>query len=260
MNLVVNARDAMPHGGHLVIQTENVPGPLQSAAPGRATPMLNQLAGALLTVTDTGVGMDERSRSRVFEPFFTTKADEGGTGLGLATVYGVVTQNGGQVEVESEVGAGTTFLVYFPRALRARQSDPTLAMERGRSLSTGAETILVVEDERAVRELVCLALQEAGYHVLAANNGVEALAQLDRAEQAVQLVLTDVVMPKMGGGELAERLRRSEQAPLILFMSGYVEDDRVRRLIPDGAAHLLQKPFTPQQLTRRVREMLDADR
>ncbi|MBW2525395.1 MAG: response regulator [Deltaproteobacteria bacterium] len=258
MNLVVNARDAMPRGGRLVVRTENVVGPLQSAAPGRATPAANQRAGALLTVADSGSGMNERTRSRVFEPFFTTKAPGAGTGLGLATVYGVVTQNQGQVEVESELGKGSQFKVYFPRALQARDADA--ATESAKQLTAGAETILVVEDEPAVRELACRALQEAGYQVLKAKNGADAVGHLMQGAPSVDLVVTDVVMPKMGGTELAAEISRSETPPPILFISGYVDDDQVRQLVRDGATHFLEKPFTPQILTERVREVLDGAR
>ncbi|HEU4698293.1 MAG TPA: response regulator [Gemmatimonadales bacterium] len=253
VNLALNARDAMPGDGRVTIETgaaelddaylRRRPG--VSIVPGRYL---------MLAVSDTGVGMDAETQARIFEPFFTTKPVGKGTGLGLSTVYGVVKQSGGYIWVYSERGLGTTFKVYLP--LVADPAETTRAVPRAEPPRGGSETILIVEDEEVVRELASRALEELGYTVVGARHGREALAELERRRD-VRLVITDVVMPEMGGRELAEHLRRDHPSVAVLYMSGYTGDDVVQRGLLDPEAPFQQKPFTPEALGRKVREMLD---
>jgi CheY-like chemotaxis protein len=209
---------------------------------------------ARLTVTDTGHGMDAAIRARVFEPFFTTKAAGHGSGLGLATVYGIVKQSGGYIWVYSEVGQGTAFKIYLPEFTgTVAELPPAEVLVSPR----GAETILVVEDEAAVRRMAARALSAQGYAVLEAENGAEALDLLGRAKGPIDLVLTDVVMPMVNGRELGERLAVERPGLRILFMSGYTDDDIVRRGLLRPGSPFLQKPFMPGDLSRKVREVLD---
>src|SRR3989441_1678297 len=244
VNFAVNARDAMPGGGRLTIATRNIS--LNGAfvavhPPGTAGQHV------LLEVRDTGVGMDEETRQRFFEPFFTTKASGKGCGLGLSTVYGIVKQHAGYVTVESEPGRGATFSVYFPR-LEAAVEAPRDDAVRG-PCPGGEQTILVAEDEAAVRELVCEILSRLGYRVLVAGDGVEALALSQRFRDSIHLLLTDVIMPWMDGRELAERMLAARPDTKTLFMSGYAEPP-----IPGDV--LLEKPVTPDALARKVAEVL----
>jgi len=254
LNLVVNARDAMPHGGRLVIQTDAVE--WDDAA-------CRDHAGATpgvyvrLTVSDTGIGMDDETRSHIFEPFFTTKETGRGTGLGLATVFGIVQQCGGRIEVESEVGRGATFRIYLPRAARAAEQAPASAVPHG--APRGSETILVVEDEPALRTLARRVLRSYGYAVLEAADGVEALAVVERHGGPIHLLVTDVVMPNMGGRELAERLTALRPAIRILYMSGYSDDAIIRSSLGAGTA-FIQKPYAPAALARRIGELLATTR
>lgn len=253
MNLVLNARDAMPHGGSLTISTGNAS--LDEAYAARHTGIV---AGqyALLSVGDTGQGMDAFTRARVFEPFFTTKDQGKGTGLGLSTVWGIVTQSGGHVAVHSVVGQGTTFNVYFPCvSFEAEEApaEPSLP-----PTSTGNETVLVVEDEEQVRTLVSSVLRRAGYTVLEAQNGSEGLLVCEKYPLAVHLLLSDVIMPRMNGRELAERLRRARSGMKVLYMSGYSDKVMAPNGVIDPGISLLPKPITPQALLRKVREVLDA--
>jgi len=207
----------------------------------------------LLSVTDTGHGMDDETKAHIFEPFFTTKEVGKGTGLGLATVYGVVKQSGGFIWVESALGRGTTFEIYLPHA-RGAKDDGTTG-DRPVAIPRGNETILVVEDETAVRELACAFLKSAGYSVLEAKNGAEALELIAKPPSAIHLVLADMIMPKMGGAELAERLGKTRPELKILFMSGYSEH-------PGGTSGqsrsqaILAKPFSIATLIGKVREAL----
>lgn len=251
MNLTVNARDAMPTGGRLTIETWNVErGPSASPHPkGLRGPCV------LLAVTDTGCGMDEATKARVFEPFFTTKELGKGTGLGLATVYGIVEQSGGTIEVWSEPGRGASFNVYLPRlaqeTVRSRGSHPG-----GSSPPAGTGTVLLVEDEESLRSLGGLALRSAGYTVLEARDGQEAL-QVCRADAGqIDLLVTDVVMPRMNGRQLADNLARIHPSLKVLYMSGYTDDTVVRHGVGDEGVAFLQKPFTPSVLTRKVYEVL----
>ncbi len=251
LNLVVNARDAMPRGGTLVIETEVVEvDPTQMESHSGVTPGRY----ALLAVSDTGHGMDHATQQRVFEPFFTTKPAGTGTGLGLSTVYGIVKQWGGHLRLNSEPGRGTTFRIYFPLAEGEAENS---ARALPPALVPGSETILLVEDDRLVRRLTREILGSAGYTVLDAPNPVEALRILQERDKSPDLVLTDIVMPQMSGRELAERLGALRPGIRVLYMSGYTDDAVVRHGIMAAEVEFIQKPFTPAELTRRVRELLD---
>jgi PAS domain S-box-containing protein len=252
VNLAINARDAMPEGGVLTIATAKLePG---SSIAGRM--MAERSAKcALLVVSDTGIGMDADTQSRAFEPFFTTKEAGKGTGLGLSTVYGIVNQAGGMVRLQSEPGRGTRVEVYLPtsEAVVYRAGVDS----RGRP-SGGTETVLVVEDEEMVRQLVCEVLQGAGFTVLEASNGREAMRLMEATSSAIDLVVTDVIMPEMSGSELAKQLERSRPEIKILFMSGYTDDAIIHHGVLEEGLEFLAKPFSPDELLARVRGVLDA--
>jgi PAS domain S-box-containing protein len=250
LNLAVNARDAMPNGGTLTIATSMVDlDEIYSrqhigAKPGRYV---------MLDVSDTGCGMDPQTRTRVFEPFFTTKEVGKGTGLGLSMVYGIVKQSGGYIWVYSEMGLGTTFKIYLPVTEAPVQSLEPRAVA---SAPTGTETILLVEDEDGVRELLEEILTSQGYRVLAASRGVEALQISEFVDEDIQVLVTDVVMPHMSGHELAMRLRARRPSLRVLYLSGYTDEAIAHRGIVDVDAAFLQKPFTRAALARKVREVL----
>ena len=253
VNLAVNSRDAMPRGGKLTIETTEVDLDESYSSfhfdvpPGRYV---------MLAVSDTGTGMDAKTLSHVFEPFFTTKEAGRGTGLGLSMVYGVVKQSGGHVTVYSEPGVGTTFKIYLPRVEDAPDKD------RGASVPSapvgGAETILVVEDEEAVRRLTCRALEARGYTVLPAADADEALLLCEKHAGEIDLMITDVVMPQLSGREVARRAAALRPGMKVLFMSGYTDDAIVQHGVLDAGTAFLQKPFTPRSLAQKVREVLDA--
>jgi CheY-like chemotaxis protein len=253
MNLAVNACDAMPDGGTLFIETANVElgaGHEQEQVPA------NPGRYVMLTVSDTGTGMSATTKAHIFEPFFTTKERGKGTGLGLSTVYGIVKQSEGYVWLESEPGRGTTFKVYLPRVDAAVETTaPGLA--RTASLG-GAETILVVEDQEPVRRLTRKILETQGYAVLAAADGPEALQMAERHAGTIHILVTDVVMPGMSGREVGRRLAAGRPEMRVLYLSGYADDSIVRHGVLEPGLAFLQKPFTPETLTRRVREVLDA--
>lgn len=251
VNLAVNARDAMPFGGVLTVRTANIVVDEHSTL---RHSDLDMGAYTAVVVEDTGTGIDESLLSKIFEPFFTTKEQGKGTGLGLSTVYGIVRQSGGAVTVASELGKGTTFSVYFPHV--EEEESPTHA-EPETAAPGGAETVLLVEDEAGVRNLAAIALRSRGYMVIEAANGCDALASCEQNPKAFNLLVTDVIMPRMGGRELAERMREARPGLKVLFMSGYAENGVVENgVIREGVA-LLQKPFTTDALARKVREVLD---
>ncbi len=254
MNLVVNARDAMPNGGKITVETGWV-----DIDEAYASARLNLQVGryVLLAVSDTGLGIDMETRKHIFEPFFTTKELGKGTGLGLSTVYGIVKQSGGDIWLYSEVGRGTTFKVYLPMAIQdeeksTEQTGPTLMIG-------GSETVLIVEDESQIRQLACDCLTQCGYNVLSAPNGLDAVRLIENEKQPIDLILTDVVMPQMSGRELAERINCLRPETKILFMSGYTNDAIIKHGVLDAGTRFIQKPFSLDDLSKRVREVLDYD-
>ena len=250
MNLVVNAKDAMPSGGKITIQT----GAITVDEKHRRSPQFIRAGQYVaLSVSDTGTGMDKETQSRIFEPFFTTKEKGKGTGLGLSTVYGIVKQSGGYVMVQSEIGHGTTFQIYLPQVEGTAEKKPAPAPDAAMG---GTETILLVEDEESVRQLVRDTLSAKGYRVLEAESGEGGMAAAEHHEAKIDLVITDVVMPGMGGRELVRQLTQIRPAIKILYLSGYTEE----AIISDGSIEsgtaFLQKPFSLQNLSRKVRELL----
>jgi CheY-like chemotaxis protein len=250
MNLAVNARDAMPTGGTLSVTTSN-----WEAAGGAGAPDLAEGAYVLLSISDTGTGMDERTRTHIFEPFFTTKARGKGTGLGLATAYGIVKQAGGEIRVDSEPGQGACFRIYLPRVRKAAKGQRTARLRRPRK---GSETILLVEDEPEVRKLAREMLARLGYRVLEAADADQALALWDALKDSIDLLLTDVIMPHTSGRELAEQLTAVRPGLKVLYMSGYTDEVIARSGIVQNDTPLLQKPFSREALGLGVRAILDA--
>ncbi|HEY6945046.1 MAG TPA: response regulator [Candidatus Acidoferrum sp.] len=253
INLVLNARDAMPQGGKLSIETSSV-----ALEEDHHSRLSHIPAGkyVLLAMTDTGCGMNEETQSRIFEPFYTTKEMGKGTGLGLATVYGIVKQSGGFIWVYSEEGRGTTFKLYLPRVVSPlTEACPS---EQQREIGKGTETILLVEDAEPLRALTKEFLTDSGYTVLEAANGDEALQIAQSYSGAIDLLLTDVVMPRMGGKLLVEQMARIRPGTQVLYMSGYPNDGMVQAGILANRVTLLEKPFTREILAKRVRQVLDA--
>ena len=253
INLVINARDAMPDGGKLNIEVQDV---MLSSSYARQHPSVLSGDYVMLAVTDTGIGMEAEVRERIFEPFFTTKGVGKGTGLGLAMCYGVVKQAEGHIWVYSEPGQGTTFKIYLPRAAGP---EPTPGPAPVEYRTGGHETILLVEDEPLVLLIASEALREAGYKVLTANSGPEALRMAEAFEGHIDLLLTDVVMPELGGRQVAERLLEQRPDTRVLYMSGYTDDAIVRHGVLEQGVAFLSKPFTPDGLARKVRIVLDSE-
>jgi signal transduction histidine kinase/ActR/RegA family two-component response regulator len=252
MNLAVNARDAMPQGGMLTVGTANV-----VLDDDYANQHVDVKPGqyVMLAVSDTGIGMDDHTRSHIFEPFFTTKVKGKGTGMGLSTVYGIVKQSGGYVWVYSEPNQGSTFKIYLPRI-----DDPIETQDAANlaeELSAGVETVLLVEDEEAVRSLVCKVLRASGYTVLESLNPADALRIAREHPDPIHLLLTDVVMPQMSGREVANQVIVLRPSTKVLFISGYTDDAIVHHGVLDPKTAFLHKPFSPDALARKVREVLD---
>jgi len=252
MNLVVNSKDAMPNGGKIIIQSANAR--LNHEDVRREYSYIHPGLYVVLSVTDTGEGMDKETQLRIFEPFFTTKEKGKGTGLGLSTVYGIIKQSGGYVLVQSEPGQGTTFRIYLPRVEDALEPVGTLGTSS--SQNGGSETVLLVEDEESVRQLVRETLESKGYKVLEADNGEAALRIVSNYSDKIDMLITDVVMPGMSGRELSARLCASRPQTKVLYLSGYTEDAIGHEGVVDPDTAFLQKPFTLQMLSRKVREVL----
>jgi PAS domain S-box-containing protein len=252
MNLVVNARDAMPEGGNLLIETKNV---VFDEAEARHHGF-NPGSYVLLALTDTGEGMDAETQSKIFEPFFTTKEPGKGTGLGLATVYAIVQQSGGHIWVYSEKGHGTTMKIYLP-VTGETPAEPCL-LHAPKASMAGTETILLVEDEAGLRELLASVFQDKGYKVLVAANGVEAVRIVEEHQGPIAALITDVIMPKMRGQQLASWLSERHPETIVIYMSGYTDNALVHAGVLDSPAMLLQKPFTPDFVLCKLREALDA--
>jgi two-component system, cell cycle sensor histidine kinase and response regulator CckA len=249
MNLVVNAKDAMPGGGKIIIRTSNIE---LDASYRREHTYIQPGPYIMLSVNDTGCGMDKETQSRIFEPFFTTKEKGKGTGLGLSTVYGIIKQSGGYIFAHSEIGHGTTFRIFLPRVEQPAECTGTLKPAHGDI--QGWETVLLVEDEESVRQLVRETLESRGYKVLEAEHGERALA-IASTQNGIHLLITDVVMPGINGQDLAKAIVKSHPATKVLFLSGYAEDTIRQQALPPGTA-FLQKPFTLQTLLRKTREVL----
>jgi len=252
MNLSINARDAMPLGGTLSIAAENV-----ELDENYARVHLDAKPGdyLMISVADTGAGIAPEIQDRIFDPFFTTKEMGKGTGLGLSMVYGIVKQSGGYIWVYSEPGMGTTFKIYLP-SVDAPLEEPLQQPEP--AVPTGTETVLLVEDEDGVRDLLQEILTDQGYRVLSANRGAEALRISDSADEDIPLLVTDVVMPQMSGRELARRLRARRPSLRVLYLSGYTEEAIAQHGVIEPDAAFLQKPFTRADLARKIREVLAA--
>jgi len=276
LNLAVNARDAMPNGGVLTIETDEA---FLDSAYAAAHSGVTAGRHVLLSVSDTGSGMDDETRQRIFEPFFTTKGQGKGTGLGLATVYGIVQQSGGHVQVDSELGRGTVFRIYLPASVEDDKVIPprgprrltplsveSLPTSRSGSLgiddalrSAAGETVLLVEDGEALRDVLHRVLEELGYTVLVACDGEEALTVSARHSGPIHILVTDVVMPNMGGRELALELWKARPETRVLFMSGYTEDTILHQGLRRATVGFIGKPFRPDFLASKVREMLDPE-
>jgi two-component system, cell cycle sensor histidine kinase and response regulator CckA len=253
MNLVVNAVDAMPRGGRLIIETANI-----ELTAAYATKHIGVEPGAfvVLAVSDNGHGMDAKTRERIFEPFFTTKEQGKGTGLGLSTVHGVINQSGGHILVYSEPGRGTAFKIYLPRV-----DAPKPAFRRVPApvdVRRGAETLLLVEDEEEVRGLASDVLVESGYTVLEAATAEEAVRICEEHEGPISLLLSDVVMPNVSGPQLAKRLVHLRPEIQVLYMSGHTDEAIVHHGVLEPGTAFIEKPFTPEGLTGKVRDVLDA--
>jgi two-component system cell cycle sensor histidine kinase/response regulator CckA len=255
MNLVVNARDAMPSGGKITIETANVD---LDAAFAANYDSVKPGPNVMLSISDIGCGMSPETQEHIFEPFFTTREVGKGTGLGLSTVYGIVKQSGGSIWATSELGLGTTFKIFLPQYMT--QSEPASAMSTPSELPSGSKTILLVEDERMVRTLVRNILEESGYYVLEATRGTEALRFCEDYKDPIHLMITDLVMPQMGGRELARAVEKLRPEIPVLYMSGYTDDVIMQNDLFDPSASFLEKPFTLEALSTKVRKILTSNK
>lgn len=252
INLAINAKDVMPAGGKLFIETQNIEidedysKSHYEVVPGKYV---------LITVSDNGIGMDEDTRTRIFEPFFTTKEKGKGTGLGLAMVYGFVKQSGGHIWVYSEVQKGTTFKIYLP-AYKEEASVEGTKREEPEKLK-GTETVLFAEDEPSIRNLITKISTSSGYNVLEAEDGIDALEKAEKFGDKIDLLLTDLVMPRLGGKELYEKLKIQRPDTKVLFISGYTDNVILHYFIVQEGVNFLQKPFIPQALLKKIRQVLD---
>ena len=253
MNLVVNAKDAMPDGGRILIQTSEA----DPDTARREHSLIEPGTYILLSVSDTGAGMDRETQSRIFEPFFTTKEKGKGTGLGLSTVYGIVKQGGGYIFAQSEPGCGTTFRIYLPRV--ADPADSPRVDKHAQAAAGGSETVLLVEDEESVRELVRETLKTRGYTVIEASDGIAGMRVSEEYQGNLEILITDVVMPGMSGRELAKRVAAARPNIRVLYLSGYTEDAIIHEGALEPGTGFLQKPFTLQVLARKVREVLQGE-
>ena len=253
MNLVVNAKDAMPDGGRILIQTSEA----DPDTARREHSLIEPGTYILLSVSDTGAGMDRETQSRIFEPFFTTKEKGKGTGLGLSTVYGIVKQGGGYIFAQSEPGCGTTFRIYLPRV--ADPADSPRVDKHAQAAAGGSETVLLVEDEESVRELVRETLKTRGYRVIEASDGIAGMRVSEEYQGNIEILITDVVMPGMSGRELAKRVAAARPNIRVLYLSGYTEDAIIHEGALEPGTGFLQKPFTLQVLARKVREVLQGE-
>jgi CheY-like chemotaxis protein len=251
-NLLVNARDAIQGSGRIVVSARNIPADQESDA----VTMGWSRDLVALEVCDNGCGMNESLQARIFEPFFTTKEPGKGSGLGLATVYGIVTQNNGTIRVRSSPGKGTSLTMYFPAYRGAVAEQELVPIQH--SPNTGRETVLLVEDEPMVLSLAQSLLQRLGYHVIATRSPTDAIRIAESDQQSIQLLITDVIMPEMNGKQLADRLLARRNDVRVLYMSGFSADVIARRGVLEEGAQFLQKPFTPGELAARVREVLEA--
>jgi two-component system, cell cycle sensor histidine kinase and response regulator CckA len=251
VNLAVNARDAMPKGGTLLIEIDNVPFDEENE---RQNVGVTAGEYVMLAVSDTGAGMTEAIRQKIFEPFFTTKEPGHGTGLGLATCYGIITQHGGDIQVSSRLGHGTSFKIRLPRVDGVASTLPTDSTEE---LPRGSETVLLVEDDRTTRALIARVLRHQGYRVLEAENGVEALHMAQELVEPIDLLLTDMIMPRMSGKALVEHFIQLYSRASVLFISGYADSTTAHQTALEPIAAFLQKPFSPAELARKVRAVLD---
>jgi CheY-like chemotaxis protein len=250
MNLAANARDAMPRGGTLTIGTQNVDvGTSRGKVPAGIPPG----SYVMLTVTDTGSGMSEATRQQIFEPFFTTKTVGAGTGLGLATVYGIVKQNGGWIDVQSELGKGAAFHIWLPRISGVAAARSAVAP---RTVTGGSERLLLVEDQEDVRNFAVEVLESRGYSVLPAADAESALALVERHPDPIHLLVTDVVLPGINGWELAQRLKASRPAMQVLFASGYAQNVIAASGVLEPGMSYIAKPYTPAELSAKVRQIL----